>query len=402
VIVIMSYDVAVVGAGPVGSVAARYAALQGAKVALFEEHATVGSPVQCAGLLSVRAMDECGISPNDSSVINSVRGAFVHSPEGTCLPVNGGQTRAFVVSRKIFDRKLASLATSEGVDIFLNSKVVAIDNNSGFKRLHIQRAGKPEVIEASVVIGADGVRHGVASMVGLPAPSRIMSGIQFEVQMQTIRQDFVELFLGTCAPGFFAWEIPLSDGIARFGLATDNLASQDSLSYLCELRDKLSKKGRVVDGMLDFVVGGIPIGVAARTFSDGVLICGDAAGQVKPTSGGGVYTGAVCAKIAGEVAAKAAFENDTSQSRLEEYEIRWKQSLGKELNMGLKAHDFVGSLSDEQLNELFSSLAEPNVLSLIEKYGDMDHPSILLRKFLNPLNSRHLKGFFVAFLKTLL
>jgi len=186
---------------------------------------------------------------------------------------------------------------------------------------HIQRAGKPEVIEASVVIGADGVRHGVASMVGLPAPSRIMSGIQFEVQMQTIRQDFVELFLGTCAPGFFAWEIPLSDGIARFGLATDNLASQDSLSYLCELRDKLSKKGRVVDGMLDFVVGGIPIGVAARTFSDGVLICGDAAGQVKPTSGGGVYTGAVCAKIAGEVAAKAAFENDTSQSRLEEYEI---------------------------------------------------------------------------------
>ncbi|ADE36105.1 NAD(P)/FAD-dependent oxidoreductase [Methanohalophilus mahii] len=398
----MRYDVAVVGAGPVGSVAARHAALHGAKVALLEEHATVGSPVQCAGLLSVRAMDECDISPTDPSVINSVRGAFVHSPGGTCLPVDGGRTRAFVVSRKMFDRKLAALATSEGVHIFLNSKVVAIDNNSGFKRLHVQRAGKSEMIEASVVIGADGVRHGVASMVGLPAPSRIMSGIQFEVQMETIRQDFVELFVGACAPGFFAWAIPLSDGTVRLGLATDNLESRDSLSYLCELKRNLSKVGRAVDGMLDFVVGGIPIGVADRTFSDGVLICGDAAGQVKPTSGGGVYTGAVCAKIAGEVAAKAAFEKNTSKSRLEEYEIRWKQALGKELNLGMKAHDFVGNLSDEQFNELFSSLTEPNVISLIEKYGDMDQPSILLRKFLNPLNSRHLKGFFVVFLKTLL
>ena len=100
----MKYDVVVVGAGPVGSTAARHAALNGAKVLLLEEHASIGSPVGCTGLLSTRAVAECGLKPSDEFVFNSVRGAFVHAPDGQCLPIDGKQTRAHVVSRKNFDR----------------------------------------------------------------------------------------------------------------------------------------------------------------------------------------------------------------------------------------------------------------------------------------------------------
>ena len=86
------YDVIVVGAGPIGSTAARYAAKNGASVLMIEEHASIGSPVGCTGLLSTRAVSECDVRPSDSFVQNKVRGAFVHSMNGTCLPIDGKET----------------------------------------------------------------------------------------------------------------------------------------------------------------------------------------------------------------------------------------------------------------------------------------------------------------------
>src|SRR5690606_16463402 len=126
----MNYDVVVVGAGPVGSTAARYAAMNGAKVLLLEEHASIGSPVGCTGLLSTRAVEECDLKPSDEFVFNSVRGAFVHAPEGQCLPVDGKHTRAYVVSRKNFDRALAVMAVEEGVELSLKTRAVGFEKEN--------------------------------------------------------------------------------------------------------------------------------------------------------------------------------------------------------------------------------------------------------------------------------
>ncbi|MDK2892868.1 hypothetical protein [Methanohalophilus sp.] len=131
-----------------------------------------------------------------------------------------------------------------------------------------------------------------------------------------------------------------------------------------------------------------------------MIVCGDAAGQVKPISGGGIYTGAVCAKIAGKVAAEAALEGDSSVFRLSVYDKEWRKVLEKELNIGMKAHNFAAKLADPQWNNLLNSLDNPQLLRLIEEYGDMDHPSILLKKFLNPLNSRHMAGLLKSFVKS--
>ena len=123
----MNYDVVVVGAGPVGSTAARYAALNGAKVLLLEEHQSIGSPVGCTGLLSTRAVAECELKPSDEFVFNSVRGAFVHAPDGQSMPIDGKQTKAYVVSRKNFDRKLAVMALEEGVELSLRASVIEFE-----------------------------------------------------------------------------------------------------------------------------------------------------------------------------------------------------------------------------------------------------------------------------------
>ncbi|WP_440953614.1 geranylgeranyl reductase family protein [Methanococcoides sp. FTZ1] len=399
----MIYDVVVVGAGPTGSTAARYAASYGAKVLMIEEHASIGTPVECTGLLSTRAVAECDIDPDDDFVLNSVRGAFVHSPNGTCLPIDGGKTKAYVVSRKIFDRRLASMAVEEGTELLLKGRVTGMTEEEGIRALSVMHMGKPTTIRTKMVIGADGVKSTIARHAGLGKVERVLSGIQVEAPYNSDNDDFVELFVGSRAPGFFAWTVPVNEKISRIGLAVEKGNEHNAIDYLKEI---ISADPHICDrhsrSTLDLVVGGIPIGPLERTYTDGVLIAGDAAGQVKPTSGGGIYTGAACAKIAGEVAAKAALEGDVSAQRLGSYEKRWKSELGRELGIGMRIHDFAGGMSDDELDEMIMSMNNPAILEMITKYGDMDHPSRLIKKLLNPMNSRHLIGVFRAFAKAVL
>ena len=402
-----------------GSTAARYAALNGARVLLLEEHPSIGSPVGCTGLLSTRAVAECELKPSDEFVFNSVRGAFVHAPDGQCLPIDGKKTKAYVVSRKNFDRRLAIMAVEEGVDLCLKTRAIGLEKESlktdkGGKKssqvkLRVLKNGRLETICTSVVIGADGVKSRVASYAGLEKPARVLPGIQIEAPYASEDSDFVELFPGSSAPGFFAWTVPINEKISRIGLAIEpGLACKNgpakcsSLSHLEKLLcSNPHIKARYSGGMLDFVVGGIPIGPPEKTVTDGILLVGDAAGQAKPTSAGGIYTGAVAAKIAGKVAADSALEGDSSAKRLSQYDLLWRKSLGKELEIGMKIHDYVGRLEDKQLNDLIGSLNTPSILNTITEHGDMDHPSILMRKLMFSGNSLRLMKAFGTFLKTL-
>ncbi len=399
----MQYDVVVVGAGPVGATAARYAALNGASVLLIEEHASVGSPVGCTGLLSTRAILECDVEPTNDFVLNSVRGAHVYSPDGNCLPIDGGKTKAYVVSRKMFDRKLVKMAVDAGVDVSIKTRAVGLDRSKRLQKLSVLQDGVSKTITSNVIIGADGVRSNIAQMSGLGRVQKVLSGIQIEASYSSNDTDFVELFMGSQAPGFFAWAVPVSDKISRIGLAVPPSNESHAVQYLNGLlNSNQGVSARYGGGALDIVYGGIPLGPLEKTAADGVLIVGDAAGQVKPTSGGGVYTGVACAKIAGEVAALAAIEEDASVNRLNEYDKRWRAKLGRELGIGMKIHEFMGGLSDAELDDLLGSMNTPAILDIITEYGDMDHPSILIKKLLSPTNSRQMMNVFWAFAKAVL
>ena len=397
------YDVIVVGGGPIGSVAARYTAMNGAKTLILEDHAFIGSPVGCTGLLSTRAVSECEIDPSDSSILNSVKGAFIHPMHGDCLPIDGKKTKAYVVSRKIFDRKLAAKALEEDVDLWLNSRVTGIERSQNEQKVSIVKRGEKQVLKAKVVIGADGVRSQVAKWSGLGNVSEVLPGIQAEVPYRSDDTDFVELFVGSQVPGFFGWTVPVNESISRIGMAVD---PKYGMSAHQVLENLLTKNQHVVSryggGKLDLVMGGIPLGPLGKTHADGVMIVGDAAGQVKPTSGGGIYTGAVCAKIAGEIAAKAAEKDNSSASFLSEYDRQWRAKLGKELAMGMRIHRFAAGLEDKDIDELITSMNNPVILDTITRYGDMDHPSILIKKMMHPSRSVHMLKIFRAFAKAVL
>lgn len=397
----MQYDVIVVGGGPVGSTAARYAAMDGAKVLLIEEHAFVGSPVGCTGLLSTRAVKECDVEPSEDFVLNSVKGAYVHPPSEKQLCIDGGKTKAYVVSRKMFDRALFQMATDAGVDVMLRTRAIGLERSNSLQTLKVLERGKQQNIQTKVIIAADGVRSNIAMMAGLGRVQKIMPGIQIEAPYHSDDPDFVELFVGSRAPGFFAWAVPVDDRISRIGLATDTTngpTPQECLKWLLQHNPHIASK--YAGGQTDMVFGGIPIGPLRRTYADGIMIVGDAAGQVKPTSGGGIYTGALCAKIAGKVA--ASLDDDVSAGSLHQYEKQWKAAIGKELSMGMRIHDFIKGLSDDELDELLGAINTPSILDMITEYGDMDHPSVLIRKMLDPRKSKHMLKMFSAFAKAVL
>lgn len=449
------YDLIVVGGGPTGSTAARYAKKNGvSRVLVIEENPSVGSPVQCAGLLSVAALKETDMEPDSSFVLNSVKGAKVYPPNKKAFWVVGKETKAYVVSRKMFDRKIAEKAANAGVECLMKAKVIGLkdaffpdseesdlkagktglkaeesDLKTGklnFKAVEIMHAGMKKTFYSKIVIAADGVRSEVSKMAGLKPCERVLSGIQIETDYKSEDSEFVEMFVGQEAPGFFAWSIPISESVSRIGLAIDSkrfkkIANEKfnnfensensenfennkdvfAIDFLNRLLENPVIQEKRSLGCFDFVVGGIPIGPMKKTYSAGFMVVGDAAGQCKPISGGGIYTGAVAAKIAAKVAANAVLENDFSEKKMAEYEKLWKKELGRELELGMKIHEYRMKLTDEEMNRIFDELNDPDISRLITEYGDMDHPSVLIQKLMLSKHSLKMIKLFGTVVKTL-
>jgi digeranylgeranylglycerophospholipid reductase len=386
----MNYDVVVVGGGPAGAIAARYAARNGAKTLLIEEHASIGSPVQCTGLISTKALIECELGEGNF-VLAKIRGAFVYAPNGEETCVRGKDIKAYVVDRKIFDRALVEIAVDEGVDILLKTRFLDMDNG----KISVMSNGEKKEIRCDIIIGADGIQSSVGRAAGLPRCEKFLSGIQFEAPYIPKDTEYVEIFTGNeIAPGFFGWAVPFS-GMARIGLAKN--PGLPASYYLEKLLHHPVVASRYRGSRTEHVVGGIPLGPPRKTASNRIMLVGDAAGQVKPTSGGGIYMGAVCAKIAGEVAAKAS----RKECGLEDYERKWRSAVGRELDIGMRIHKSIGKLSDENLNEFIAFLNKPEIRELITEYGDMDHPSVLLGKLILSGNKMQLVRLLGITFKTL-
>ncbi|MCJ7443563.1 MAG: NAD(P)/FAD-dependent oxidoreductase [Methanotrichaceae archaeon] len=370
------FDVAVVGAGPAGSMAARYAAKEGATVILLEEHPRVGWPVECAGLIGWRALEEAEL-PSNKFILRSLRGAIVYSPNGQRVSFKAKSSRAWVIDRRLFDRALLLEAVRAGAELRLASPVRAIQRNHD-DYSNVLRVGEREKIRARVVISAEGVRARLARKAGLGTAKLVLSGAQIEVPFQLEDPENVEIYLGA-AVGLFGWVIPVEKDSARIGLCTTEKGC-DSLKAF--LNNDIIRR-RLLGSPVGFFVGGLPLGPPKSTIADGLMVVGDAAGQVKATSGGGIYPGLICAKIAGRIAAAASMEGDCSAERLQEYDKRWRALVGRELEIGMRLNQLLTKMSNADLDEVIEYLEKrPDLMNIIINHGDVDRPSELMMKML--------------------
>ncbi|MBS1263870.1 MAG: Digeranylgeranylglycerophospholipid reductase [Methanonatronarchaeales archaeon] len=352
--------VLVAGAGPAGSVAARLCADLDLDTVLVEGHDEVGRPVRCAGLVSPRALETCGLPLDGDYVSRRIRGAHVHGPSGRVIEMDGGNTRALVVERDRMDAALAKAAVDAGAELRTGTTARL---QGGEVYLNDER------VEPEVVIDASGARALAAGEHGL-GPEKVLPAVQTTLEgAETLSDDFVEVLTGNrWAPGFFAWAVPVNDG-ARVGLATGGPGNPWRL--LEKLLREHPAGGRLSGEPVSREPGPIPIGPPERTVAGNVLLVGDSAAQAKPTSGGGVYTGSVAARAAAEAAHGFVFRGDS----LDRYEDLWRREIGRDLRFGMAVHRTMCRSTDGDIERLLSIVERS--MQLVRRYGDIDHPSRL-------------------------
>ncbi len=366
-----NYDVAVVGAGPVGSTFARHMAEKGFEVAIFEKKREIGVPLQCAGLLG-KKIKKVNILP-DEFIINPVNGAFLHSPEDTVLSVSKEKPEAYVVDRIGYDKFLAQLAIDSGAELFLNHRVETVDSVNGVITLKNNENTK---ISAGVVVGADGHSSVVSEAFNPHVESFQAAQYLIDVGEKRFQKDYVHLYVDSRVSPGFLWAIPLSESTARVGLFSDVNYHQSTV-ILNELLAKRSElKGATI---LKKYYGVIPkYNSQKQLVKDKVILLGDAASQVKPTTGGGLIMGFSCAEIASHSVTNA-LENENTEMLMNYYKD-YQNQFKNELKVQLMVHRIFKSLTDADLEYMFMKLKQVGAEEVISQYGDMDSQSPLVKE----------------------
>ncbi|MEM3437624.1 MAG: NAD(P)/FAD-dependent oxidoreductase, partial [Nitrososphaerales archaeon] len=337
------FDVIVVGGGVCGLIAAREIASSNLKVSVLEEDFEIGIPERCAGLISVKALTCLGLFPSKKIVKNEIRRALIHSPLGSKVEVDATKQRIIVLNRREFDRELARIAEKNGAFVDLGQRVLGIEEKDGLVKI---KTTKYERL-AKILVDARGLSS-------LRSEHGILQAAQYDIQGSWFEKDRVEVYLDNeITPGFFKWLIPLNEEIARLGAAGYCINPFEILDEFVE-----NHKAKVIKK----IASPIFVGGASKNFVHGNIVAiGDAAGQTKPTTGGGIFTGGVGALLAGKAISRSLI-NDNLLA-LKDYETEWKRIFGKEFMIMKQARKIYERMDNERIEEIMRKLSSLNILN---------------------------------------
>ncbi|MDO5862412.1 MAG: NAD(P)/FAD-dependent oxidoreductase, partial [Thermoplasmata archaeon] len=315
-----SVDVLVVGSGPAGSTAARFAAQSGASVLFIERREQVGVPVRCGefmpGIGEIRDMfpnledAESLFDIPDSLQCLHIEGIKLVDPKDkvTLLDFDG-----YTTDRDRFDQYLAGLAQEAGA-VFENRRMFQSIENG------VAKTTKGD-ISYKVIIGADGPSSRVAKSLGLAKNANPYPAVTAQVKGDF--EPYTYMYFGDVAPGAYSWIIP-KDGRANVGVGFSPKFANGSLSEYFDIFAQ--KRGFAEHSKIEgkFVPSEGPI---PKTVSGNGMVVGDAAGQVISVNGGGIPL----AMIAGRICGRVAGENISSGSPLSNYETEWRRIMEKPL-----------------------------------------------------------------------
>ncbi len=362
-----AYDVLVIGAGPSGSTAARYAAKAGCRTLLIEKRAEIGVPVRCGEGIAKGWLEEVGIPPSPRFILHEVEGARVFAPDGTCLTIDSaaaGNEVGYTVDRGLFDRHLAAEAARAGAEIRIRTSAVALLQQEGsVVGARCEHMGRTFDVHASLVIGADGFESQVGRWAGLATHLKMRDvDACLEYTMVGVGGDprYDDFYLGSCAPGGYAWVFWKGEDVANVGLGVN----------LAKIRDRADAKGyldRFVAAhpelargqVLQEIAGAVSVSPPLeRTVADGLMLVGDAARMIDPVTGGGILNGCLAGMYAGEVAGEALEAADFGAAFLARYETRWRARLEEGLYRNYLIKERLQSMDDATINRLVRAVAE--------------------------------------------
>ena len=378
------YDIAVIGAGPAGSMAAWSAAQAGRKVCLLERNSRPGYPVRCGEGIGIRSLTEHSEARSEW-IKQEITQSVMISPNGTKVTI-ADIDKSTILDRERMDGDLADNAVKTGAHLFVNRPVINVTLNSDGKYLcHCP----DRTFIAGIVIIADGVESRIARHLGWNtrlAPDDIESCAFTRVVSPLVEQNSCIFYVGSVvAPGGYAWIFPRGNGEANVGLGIlgTHCSAGKPKDLLLRLIDRELPGGRINT----IHCGGVPVTRYIRPLvRGGAMLVGDAARQVNCISGAGIAYSLFAGKIAGKVAAEAIETNSVNYSLLKNYEKIWKQRYGKQQERSFALKEFVTQHTDDVfLNKIAQSLVR-------KRSGKIRYLTVFLSTF-----SRHPLLLFKAF-----
>ncbi|MCX5811490.1 MAG: NAD(P)/FAD-dependent oxidoreductase [Proteobacteria bacterium] len=365
----------VVGAGPAGLYTAGMLAQKGLETLVLEAKDEVGKNVICTGIIGKESFEQFGFS--NEQIVRSIQDVRIDSPSGTSLFYRHPLPFAFVVERQRFDKYLLKLALDKGAEVVLqcNATDAIIDetgvqiectsNGSG----HVRYKGKTLVL-------ATGIEYELNKKLGLGYPVSFIKAAQKHLKFS--KNDDVTLIIGNkLAKGGFGWIVPVGDNMARVGLISKTnpkIGFKNIIERYFPEEDDMSLQ-----------IKPIAQGIVSKTFGNRVLAVGEAAGQVKATTGGGIYFGLLCAEIAANVINDAFKKGDLSENKFYVYEKRWKSEIGKEIRLGAVARNLCGRLKDPQIEKIFNTVQSNGYFDYIASHANFDRHGSFVLSFLKML-----------------
>jgi digeranylgeranylglycerophospholipid reductase len=400
----MMDDVVIIGGGPAGLLAGARLAAAGFRTTLLEEHESIGEPVHCTGVLAADAFDEFNLSRR--SLLNQLTTARFRSPAGHEVTYSGERVEAVVIDRRAFDQDLLASATAAGVVIERGARVTGVQVGTG--GVAIKTPTKDYRARAGIL--ACGANYSLHRQVGFGMPRLFLQTAQLEVA--ATRRGDVELHFGAeIAPKGFGWVVPVvrpheshpnarhpdagaASGApaaaalgapaycARIGVMCDS----DAPRHFQRLAARVAARWGVAAGDVGRPRQKIlPLAPISRTYSDRLLAIGDAAGLVKPTTGGGIYYSLVSAAIAAETLTDAMRRDDLSARQLSMYEQRWRERLSAEFQAQTRLRMLAHRMSDSDIEQLFDLARTDGVMPIVRRTASFNrHRKLILALLKHP------------------
>lgn len=354
-------DVNIIGGSVAGLLAARELGLEGIDVCVYEEHREIGVPEKCDGLVSSAGLARLGVVPPPSVVQNTLTNAIFFSPSMKEINIGAEKQNVIVIDRSRFDKYLAELAARAGAKINVGRRVSQYSENGSVASIKVDS----ETSDSKYLIDCGGYESYIS------AGGKALQGGQYLVYGNWFEKNTVEVYIDPVSyPGFFKWVIPLSSDTAKIGVAGEGINTFEILDQFVKERNATVFR-KMAAPVLCF-------GTVESFVNGRVVRAGDAAGQAKPTTGGGIYTGGFGGMLAGKALARSIKEKNPEL--VSDYEKKWKDEFGKEFNLQSRARSAFSKLTREQVDKLFEMVGSSDIPKIISDEGDFDRHSIALVK----------------------
>lgn len=376
-------DIIIVGGGPIGLFLAGSLANSGVDVLVIEKKRKIGEGVICTGIIGREAFDKFQLPKN--SIDHDLQKVELVSPSGEKIDYHHPFPFAYVVDRYVFDQSLAERAQDLGARILTGLEVTKVSSTS--RRVDVVAKGRDDqfhLFQAQICVLATGNSFKLHHQLGLGKPSQFIFGGQANIVLKGIHS--ARLWFGkTHSPDGFAWQIPFKERILKIGL----LSSSNPRPFLSEILKNYFSLPPENNNFLEISSKAIAQGIVSPSFGKRIIAVGEAAGQVKTTTGGGIFYGLIGAQIAEEIIKKALQQGVYDESFLSQYEELWREKLEKEIRLGLIMRKMYSFLDDKDINLLFRIARDDGVFPLIKHQGNFDWHSNLILSLIRHLYHYH-------------